>query len=337
MKIVEEFNFNDYFPSLEEADDQEKLKKISTAIDAAAEKALLNQMDVTSETQLIKKAVTDFSKGNRTCGGFDLDKGILGKLTSFEQMCALSQWIQNRTIHKIYTRAFLTNEERETIPLYIVPPKKGVLPKKGDVSLMHVRLGVARGLKAAPKYNKWATDDPKSSAQHIYIDPLDALEMIRQPNRSGALLLKSTTFTQREIDHTWRYKVYNDSEESIFANEASVELPNQKSPKANDIKEQSAGFNLIKMIADPSLQETDLLENTPCFEEYFQEDDDGYASSDLPRITPLCLTKATSNALSGNTTELDDIMAKLLAVQIGTSTDRTLLQNSGSILYKNGN
>lgn len=286
------------------------LRCISQCIDASAKRIFQETNEILIEDRTIRLAIKRLKEQPRLCKGFDREKAILPHLTAFEQMGALSLWVKNEGHQMVKTHTFaLAASDDQFIPVWIKPPKTKPL------SSMHIVLGNSRGAYKMPKYTKWSEEDPQeNSYQAVFIDPLNSLEIHRQPHCIGSLLLKANPYERQSIDHTWRFRVYENKD---FARVASVEFPNQTklSAKASAIKAQSASYNLAKMIQKDRLREENLLPDL-FYENYF---DDGYSDDAIPTVTPLSLAQTLPEALKGNTQPLDQQMAQLFTARLKIS------------------
>lgn len=174
----------------------------------------------------------------RCAGKYEKSKVIFDGVNPYEQFSAIDTWLTNVKIAKTHT-FFLFAPRADYIPASV---------KKIDgleATTMHVVLGSTRGEKAAPEYKEWAEAEP-TEAQEVFMKPLLALEVIRQPNFSFASLVKDEAYKNDVIDHTWRYgKKY-----------ACVEDKGQS--KNTPKKLRSAGFNLCALLHEKS-SDDDLL------------------------------------------------------------------------------
>ncbi|MEI6243023.1 MAG: hypothetical protein WCP39_06435 [Chlamydiota bacterium] len=286
----------------------ETLRQISRLIDSSAKKAYDNFECIFKKTTEFERDLRTLKAQPRTCGKFSEEKAILTNRTSFEQMAIISEWVREEgsQMTKNHTFAF-GNSEGDVVPVWI---KK---PRNGNPSLMTILLGSTRGNLKAPLYSKWAKEDPlKNAYQEVFVDPLNSLEMERRPGCMGSILLKSNPYQKGTLSNEWRYKVKEGKE---FAKEASVELPKQKSKKTGLAREQSAGYNLTKMISQENLRKGNLLPDLK-YEDYC---DEGYEDEALSYVSPMKIVKTFPQALKGDETALDEIMAKLFATRLGIS------------------
>lgn len=299
-------------------------RTMSELMDKASFRAyhsLQRQLERSIEFQ---RAVEVIRKAPVCCGGFTkrraLLKAILRGLTPFEQTAALCSWVKGpgKNIKKDHSFA-LASEEDRIVPIWVKRPKQRYKPSPMTVIVGHSagKVGVR-----SPSYTKknekdfpgWDERDPKGNPDGIFIEPINGLEMHRQPDYIGALLLKSNLYDRDSITNEWRYKVYQRKPEE-FAREASVEIPQQQTKKAREVKKSSAGYNLAKMIEMKHLRRKNLMPELHC-EDYR----DWYNDNAEPFVSPYSIVKTFPAALKGNTDSLDEEMAKLFAQKLGIST-----------------
>lgn len=285
-------------------------RAISTILDASFRRAYDEAIEPMSESKLLQEAVS-YMKSHRTCGGFRTNKASLSSLTSFEQMFSVSRFLsQNPGLRKQYrTYAFRFSDD-QVVPIQI---KK---PKNGEASLWTTIIGANNGSLKALAYEDMAKEDPSNIAEHeIFINPLTCLEMHRNPDRIGALALKSEAFDSEFIDHEWRYQNYTVNQKPFRS--ASAELKKQKSNITQNMVAQSAGYNLAALIAEDSQDDT----RTNILREFNFEDfaDDGYRDDAHPSVTAHDIVATFPQALKGNTGPLDDLTRALFVARLDRS------------------
>ncbi len=283
------------------------LKAMSALVDKSAERVFKNIEKTLKASPEMEKALATLKNSPRTCGGFKPKNACLKDLTSFEQMYALTSWVKENstTMLKPHTVTLSANEGEALVPVWVKPLRSG-----GGPNLMTIFLGNTKGALKGPSYTDWAAKDPE---ENVFIEPLNSLEMHRQPGCLGGLILKAAPYEAGILSHTWRYKVYTTGTD--FAPEASVELPKQRSKKSCLIKEQSAGYNLAQMINSPIRDKSILPELL--FEEYHEE---GYDDESIPSVSPHDIIKTFPEALKGNTIDLDALISQVIAPRLGKSS-----------------
>ncbi len=314
------------------------LPVVSQVLDSSAKRIFSRVQDYLIPR--LKYAVASLNEP-RLAGRCGTINSILGNYTPFEQIVALDQWVkQHPNISKIHTWRFgvLGNLEVEgEIPPWlrrnqhpdsdqIVPIR--LSPRSSNLTLMNVFVGTSRGISKGPSYQRgdWIRLDPRTSPpQNALINPLNALEMVRNPE--AALLLKANAFDTGLVSHDFRYRVFEDNT-TTFSRLASVELPQQKSLATRLVKAQAAGSNLFYLISHK--KHRNLL--SPClYEDYFSE---GYRDDELPYVSPLQIVKALKEVVRGNTHLLDSTMKKLLAAQLRISLIPEVKTLTGNYLFE---
>jgi hypothetical protein len=300
------------------------LRGMSVLLDLSAKRAFEASQEVIGTADTIVRAVEKLKKAPRTVGKMTPGKTILNECTPYEQMAAVALWLNEKgpTMTKRHTVA-LGGEDDAIIPLYVNKPKNG------SVSLMTTVVGHTRGRLKAPRYTELAETDPRGSAVEEFIEPLNGLEIQRQPNCIASLLLKSNGYDCDCVPNDWRYKVFDS--DKIFAKEASVELPRQSSNKTTKVKEQSAGYNVAKMINLDPLRENNILPEHH-YEDYHEE---GYDDDATPEVTPLDILKGLRAIVKKkDSSMLDEQMARLFATRMGISESATIKQHVATILFE---
>ena len=264
-------------------------KSISTLLDeteALVVNDLLSTLRASDEHQA---RIRELNTQPRLAGSFNSGKIIHDNESSspFEQMAAISDWLAQKKIKGNHT-FFLSAPGGDHIPVYI---KK---QDGRDTTTMHVMLGSKTGSHKAPRYEDWSDTDPwDNGVQKRFVYPLEALEIVRQPNFSAATVLKGNAFETHCIDTAHRYG-------SIYA---CVEDKGQSKNTAKKIR--SAGLNactfadIFSDTADPTADEADIF--LPInYEDYAEE---GYLDALDVSVTPGKLMKAAEKVLINN---LDD-------------------------------
>jgi hypothetical protein len=289
--------------------DEQTLIAVSKLLDESAKKAYQEAQKTLEKTREFKQAISVIKEQPRTCGGFKEENAILDTLTAYEQSAAVVSWVKEKSSSIKKPHTITLYSEEGPVPVWV---KK---PKNAFVSPMTVILGTPRGALKAPSYENWAEEDPKTSQAKLFVEPLNALEMHRQPDCLGALTLKASSYDAGVLKHDWRYKIWN-SKQSQRAKEASVELKQQQTTPVKQIKAQSAGYNLALMIENNSIRKKNLLPEVH-FEDY---SDEGYNDYGAAFLSPENIVKTLPAAIKGNTDDLDSAMQKLFSLRIGQSS-----------------
>lgn len=290
------------------------LRGMSLILDTVCEEQHQNIDAPLDKAIEMRRAVEILTYGPRTCGGFKSEKGILGNLTPYEQMAALNTWMDRRgsEIRKPHTFAFLAPGGDQVVPIWV---KK---PKNSSATLFTTIIGSSRGKLKAPAYPTWATNDPKETDISHFVDPLLYLEAHRQPSYLASSFLRASSYDAGVISSDWRYKTANP--DGTLAIEGSVEHKKQHTRKIEEIKQQSAGFNLCKMIQTNA--EENLLPQAN-YEAYFEE---GYDDDATPTVTPLEVCAAVSEYISDKPGPLNEIAAKLFATRLSSGSEIPIVQ-----------
>lgn len=155
---------------------------------------------------------------------------ILQGATPFEQMCAIDDWF---SMHYplIITQSLTFNLATSH---GIVSATFKPAPNSVHVySLMQMKLGVGAAApqyyqdEKAKKFNSrtWDRSDPWQTNHEKFIYPLEALEMVRQPDFLACSILKGNAFEVNHLNQDERYGVKKDGH--LLA-EASVEFKDQR-------------------------------------------------------------------------------------------------------------
>jgi hypothetical protein len=298
-------------------------KSIATLLDgteAIVVNDLLNTLRMSNEHQA---RIRELNAQPTLAGNFHSDKIILDydSSSSFEQMAALSDWLAQKQIKKDHT-FFLSAPGDDYIPVYV----KKYSTKA--TTAMHVMLGSKKGSHKAPKYEDWAVTDPWfDNDQKRFIYPLEALEIVRQPDFSAATVLKGNAFEFEGIDANHRYG-------STYA---CVEDKGQSKNSSKKIK--SAGFNACALTdrfsdaADPTADEANISLSVN-YKDYAGE---GYLDDLDISVTPGKLMKAAEKVLidNGDDGELRQLMENLTIAKLGVQRTPLLSQHIAQKLVAN--
>ena len=293
-----------YFDQFHEGDTSvpvgNTLMPIAKHLDRATNKALKSLMTVLESSKEHRSRVSLLKKQTRTAGKFSNEKILFKGENAFEQMVAINDWLLKTQIQKIHT-------------FYISGRSNGYVPVRvnkfpTDTTMMHVVLGNTRGDHKAPKYTDWAQSDPwLTRSQRIFIHPLEALEIVRQPHYSAATVLKGNAFEEKSIETEWRYG-------EKFA---CVESKGQS--KDSSKKKQSSALNACSMtdyfsdIADPQALESDIA-IYPNYEHYA---DEGYADDLDLSVSPGSLIIAAEKAvIKKDSSDLERLMEILTIAKL---------------------
>ena len=260
------------------------------------------------ETRQIKEAVIVLKNTPRTCKKFSPEKAILDNLTPYEQSTAIATWLEEQgpSMQEPHTLTLYSGDE--IVPLWVKTPKNA------PTSLTTIMIGTTRGKLKAPSYEDWANENPKGTIKEAFIEPLNGLEIQRQPNYIAALALKASAYDAGTLEHDWRYKVKN-TQTNELAPEASVELKGQTTSRVKKIKEKAAGYNLASILKKDSKRNVNLLPELN-YEDYTDED---YNDDNIPFISSKSIVKTFPQALKNNTEELDSLMKQLFVTRLGKS------------------
>lgn len=257
------------------------LLAIATTLDSAMGSVVTNLTNVLRDSPEHQARVALLQNQPRTAGSFSRNKILLEGVSPFEQIVAVSDWLGRVHIRQPHT-FFLAASNDNYVPVHV---KKF---KDVDTTMMHVMLGTTRGDHKAPAYADWAVSDPRENPnQKVFIDTLEDLEVVRQPNFSAATFLKSNAFQLDKIDAQWRYG-------SMYA---CVEDKGQSKNSAK--KRRSAAFNACSMVqeladeSDPVAKEVDICLPVQ-YEDYANE---GYRDDLEICVTPGILMEAAGKAI----------------------------------------
>ncbi len=202
---------------------------------------VVHQVQATTEHRKNLKALRDAPK---TCGGFTSKTALLTTATPLEQMIALDHLIDSRASSwqkGVRTICLGIKDSDDLIPVYL-QSKDNVL-----ASTMTTRLGSgSRGKFKVPRYDQLASDSYLAN-NSLFVEPLEALEIVRQPYFGGATLLKGNAFSTKTIDSQRRYEVLDPNDSSRDSQFACVELKGQNKDKTSPIKAKSAGANILSL------------------------------------------------------------------------------------------
>lgn len=268
---------------------------ISGKIDTAANNALTDVSTTLKNSREHRSRVMEIQRQPRTAGASSVTKAILRNATPFEQYSALKTWQEETAINKTHTFVFANPKDPDDyIPVSV----------KAN-SAMQIMLGSTKGERKAPKYAEWAQNDPRlTDSQKRFIAPLESLEMVRQPEFSGATLLKSGAFANDHIDSEWRYG----------KDHACVESKGQGKNTAKKLA--SAGVNLTELFNRfPDSDSDNNLVTRAVYEDYV---DVGYNDDAQVIVTPHSLFKATRKSiLTKDDTDLNNLVSILFMTHIG--------------------
>lgn len=268
---------------------------ISEKIDAAANNAISDISNILKHSREHRLRVIEIQKQPRTAGASSITKAILQNATTFEQYSALRTWQEETAITKTHTFVFANPKDpNDYIPVSV----------KAN-SAMQIMLGSTTGERKAPKYTDWAQNDPRlTGSQRRFIAPLESLEIVRQPEFSGATLMKSGAFSNNHINSEWRYG----------KDHACVEDKGQS--KNTKKKLASAGLNLTELFHRFPDSDSDNNIVTPAVYEDFV--DIGYDDDAQITVTPYSLFTATRKSiLTRDDTDLNNLASILFMTHIG--------------------
>lgn len=241
------------------------------------------------------------------CGGFSLGKTILNEANPLEQMVALDHWICEKgpRWQKGRRTLCLGAPGNEYIPVYI-GKRAGV-----DPTSMSVMLGAGKGDYKAPKYPELA-ENACLARTSVFKDPLDALELVRQPYFSSATLLKAGAFAREKIGARRRYEITDERNAVRSSQFACVELKGQNDTENAPTKEASSGTNLYSLVKHHRL---DPINKNVLFEEFVHE---GYDDDAEVKVTPQSLWDATEKSVCwADSSDLDLLMERLFISHVG--------------------
>lgn len=285
------------------------LRGLSAKVDAATERVFAQVEETFLGTDELEGIVHTFETAPRTAGRFSQDKVLLEDVSSLEQMLGLKSYLTRHQIRRVHT-CYLSSTHNDYVPLEVRPVRGGY------ASLMHVRLGTTRGAHKAPNYADWAQNDPwLDVSQRPFISPLEALEAVRQFDRSGATILKGNAFECEWIDPKWRY-----GEEM-----GCVELKGQRGHVRK--KQMSAGLNLAHLVeefsdvSDPLALDIDICVPTN-YEDYV---DEGYGDNRQLNVNIGDLLRAVRTSFrTREESSLDDLMFRLVVGKFATPSSDEL-------------
>lgn len=288
--------------------DDQTLRAISILVNEATAQSFKETDKFLQNLPEIEKGVQDLIKAPRLRGSAKkAGKPLLEGLTPYEQMHVVKKWVDESSFQPGKKRTIALYNEKGPIPVMITPPPKN------KTDLYPLFIGNSKGALKGPVYKEWQEENPKGTERERFIKPLDALEIHRTGQGDGALLLKKGAYESGEIDHTWRYEVYNS--DLSLSPKASVELPRQKEGPAIKARAYAPGYNLAKMVQDDHLRNKNIVPR--CLYEEFC--DDGYDDDAVPSTTPKEILKSLKPAAKGDPSELNSLIATLSATHLGVS------------------
>lgn len=281
------------------------LEPISRKLDAATNVVIFRYMNILRSSPEHEARVRFLHRQPRTAGDFSQEKILFPNASAFEQMVAISDWLAQARIRENHT-FFISAFDDDYVPV-----RANKIPQK-PATMMHVVLGTTIGSHKSPKYENWAQSDPwLDPAQRVFIDALESLEIVRQPNYSAATMLKGNPFEHDLISTDWRYgKTF-----------ACVEDSGQSrySPK----KVKSAGLNACSLaeafsnLFDPQAEGINICLPVH-YEDYSNDQDHNRYADDLDiTVSPGQIIKATQTATDGNWLELIRLVENLAIAKIG--------------------
>ena len=288
-------------------------------IDSAARFALSEALDRSMQwvyNDLISRVVCEpdhlrnyraVKEANRLCGTFARKSAILCDSGPFEQMLALSHvTLANGPQWEKGNRTFCFGAlEDKTLPIYVM--RRGAVTPP---NLMQIMLGTGRGALKAPTYAELASAK-NNEYTDVFVSPLNALEVMRQPYFSAATVIKAGAFQAHVIDAAHRYEVVDPKDKRKANHFACVELAGQKMPKNASTKELSAGTNLCHLMRN-------FAEQSICPQMLYEQfAPNGYNDDALVRVTPGMLWRAAEKSIVFKVSdELDRMMERLFVSSI---------------------
>jgi len=271
------------------------LKYLSKKIDEVTKSVYDELEEVLTDTPEHKRRLALLKQQPRTGGTNSVAKALFKDVSPFEQMVVVKEWQEDVAL-------------RDTHTFCLAKGQDDFIPVRAKAGLMQTVLGTTTGSHKAPKYEDWAVNDPWANpSQKPFIHPLESLEIVRQPQFSGATVLKGNAFETECVDQAWRYGT----------EKGCVELKGQS--KNSQKKLASAGLNLAELektftdAEDPA--ESPNICNPISYEDYA---DEGYRD-EVDEVSPAKLVSATRKAIiNQNDTDLEDCMKKLFIAKIGT-------------------
>ena len=262
----------------------------------------IKQIQATKEHADNYRVLADAPK-NCGKGGFSVKRAILGNATPLEQMVALD--------HLIYAKASSWKKGVRTLCFE---------QRHGNVGCVPMRISSTTTVKAStmktvfgqgpdtPKYTQFASE--AGMARHsVFMEPLNALEIVRQPHFAAATVLKGNAFDAEVMDHQRRYEAQIEVHgKSQFA---CVELELQNHKDNSPIKEKSVATNLISLLKK---HPDKRIHKRLIYEAVAHE---GYKNEAEVRVTPFDLWKATEESICHqNRADLDRLMTQLFIAKV---------------------
>jgi hypothetical protein len=302
----------------------EAKKCIATVIDEKCCKAYQEILTIMKNTDEHKANYQELIATHPNCGRFSKKTAILSEATPFEQMVAVSNWVdKKKNLWLKRNRTICLSVGDEFVPVYILNARKKI-----TASLMTVRLGSARGSLKAPFYTDFAKEDDEKVSKSIFLKPLEFLEDVRQPEFLGSTLLKANAFETSTITAARRFKTISSKEPTTPSHFACVELKKQNNPAILPTKEKSAACNLISLMKN---NEKDPLTPTLQYEDFAKE---GYQDDANIEISPQRFFEATRKAVCEKKgADLEFLTTAMLAARISPCTSPIVQKHLSAKLF----
>lgn len=313
----------DYFDRFKDGDvtipAPSALLPISRKLDAVAQRTIDDLLATLRASPEHRRRVQTLLAAPRTSGSFARSKIILDGASPFEQSAAIQSFLEQRPIQRPHTWFVASGDD--CVPVRVNKPKNS------NASMMHVVLGATKGDRKAPKYEDWAINDPTDNArQKVFVKPLTALEIVRQPGFSAATVMKDTAFADLTIDSEHRYG----------SECACVEDKGQS--KNTPKKQRSAGLNACKFVevfadeSDPQAEETDICDSIQ-FEDFAEE---GEYRDDLDlSVTAGGMMKAAEKAIVRHEdSDLERLMHRHVVATLGVPETPSLRGRMAQLLLE---
>lgn len=270
---------------------------LSFQIDQAAKRAFDIFQEALAVSPEHQARILKLNQQPTLAGRTTLAKALFSDVSQFEQMIALSSWLRQRNIRTIHSFVF-GYTLNDCIPIRVN------YSARVNNQLMQVVLGTTKGAYKAPAYEDWARNEPwYDRDQRRFIYGLEGLEMTRQPEVVGGLVIKGSSHETDLIDNEWRYgKKY-----------ASVELKGQSGHKRK--KAQCAGLNISSMASefDTEIDICPPLE----YSDYDLHTVDGQENLAFDGSIDAILTACKTSLVYRNDRDLERIIVTMLAAKIG--------------------
>ena len=198
------------------------LYRVSNVVDASFLSAYNTLVPLIQSSREYQKGRQELFAASKNCGGFSTDTEIMRGLTPFEQMLALNELIQTRgpKWQKGRRTYCFSQKNDECVPIYVASREKT------KASMMTVMLGTGNGRRKAPTYTELISDPT-----NMFVDPLRALEITRQPHFVGATVLKSRALAEEVISPKRRFEIVDENSPDRSSQFACVELVGQMTKK----------------------------------------------------------------------------------------------------------